>query len=231
MQVFTDSWGPFEDDSVVVQPQELMHHGLVGPLGEERRHGVIHAIQNQQQWAFLACKVIYAVALNMPLHFMRNLGGSLRVFLEANMPWFDFHRQKHREDALDGLAEEGGARSPGQGATEIQGQQVLVHGHKICVHFVDLLDDLVVIGFREPLQQGSGHDVAEEKVVLLELGIGELPHQHGDVCLSWPHKHSRLEVRHGLVHGPNLLHEEEVLLEDLGLAVHVGYHLRGERIE
>jgi hypothetical protein len=45
LQLFAHTRGTREVDSVVLNPQEFVHHSLVGPLVKQRRHGVVAAIK------------------------------------------------------------------------------------------------------------------------------------------------------------------------------------------
>jgi hypothetical protein len=46
----TDVWDVGEGDAAVVDGEEFVDHGLVGPLGEERGDGIVATVEDQENW-------------------------------------------------------------------------------------------------------------------------------------------------------------------------------------
>ena len=103
-------------------------------------------------------------------------------------------------------------------AALVDGEEIIVDGHEVCVVLLHLPDDLVLVGVGELLQKIVRADVGEKQVVLRKARLGDLCLDQLEVFTCRPHKYSlryqgsgqrealglsmtthRFEVRHGLV--------------------------------
>ena len=178
LQVPGDPRDPGQAHPVVVDSYELVHHGLVGPLGQQRRHGVLPPVQHQQHRALTPAPAEEAA---LPGHgaldAVGEQGGGAGALLVP-----DTRGQLEAEQEADqGLGGAGEARLHPPAAQRLQtvldGQTVQVRavGQVVNVDLLHLLHHLLHVRLRQLLDRGLGQDVGEVDVV----GLVARPRQFG----------------------------------------------------
>ena len=79
-------------------------------------------------------------------------------------------------------------------AALVDGEEIIVDGHEVCVVLLHLPDDLVLVGVGELLQKIVRANVGEKQVVLREARLGNLRLDELKVFTCRPHKYS-LRIR------------------------------------
>lgn len=116
----------------------------------------------------------------------------------------------------------------------VEGEMVWVNGTKISIELLNLLHNLLLIRISEYLNLRDLQYTGEEEVVLGEARHGEVPAELLDVVGGGPEEVDGLEVRHGLPGAGGVVHgldEEDLLPQQIRLAVHHAHHPNGLGIE
>mmetsp|Transcript_15734 Transcript_15734/g.59865 ORF Transcript_15734/g.59865 Transcript_15734/m.59865 type:complete len:442 (-) Transcript_15734:9-1334(-) len=223
-----------ENHPIVRQAQYLVHHSLVGPLGEQRSDRIVLAIEDQKKRPLHssshAAEVEHVVRVNRHGDFIRNLARDGAPGGVAYLGRLPLQTEQHAEDAAHcprkGFRPDGVVRpAESDGVGHGQAEEVLVDRLKVPIVLVNLPDQVVLVCARKALQRIALDDVAEEDVILRVFRLGQLPLEQLNVVRGGLHEHRRLQVAHGFVRSAELFDQVHLLLEDLALRVHHGAHV------
>lgn len=209
-------------DAAVVDAEQVVHHGLVRPLHEQGRDGVLPAVDDQQDGRRVDPAEVEELVLLA--HAVAHLGGELlgeravplvadqRLLLEA---------QEDGDEALGGALQRVGvprvrAAAPDAvgGQRHVEREEVRVDDDVVEEVLLDQLDHLVVVGLGEALEGGLLDHVAEEEVVLAVLGLAQLVDEQADGVGVRPHEAQAAQMAHLLAVGVvEAVHEVDLVVE------------------
>mmetsp|Transcript_16320 Transcript_16320/g.41842 ORF Transcript_16320/g.41842 Transcript_16320/m.41842 type:complete len:264 (-) Transcript_16320:105-896(-) len=213
-----------------MQPKQVVHHGLVGPLHQQRRDRVVAAVHQQQHRPAAPPKQLAALLHDIDPHGLRKQLTHFRVFLVAD-DGLALQGEEAGNQAVGHLADEGAhVRLPARGDArlDVEGEQLRRKREDVCVEDLHLPHHLVVIRIRQRLQLRVLERVGEEQVVLCVQRGRQLLGKDVDVLLGGPHKHEGAQVgqRVARLCALQLLKQEYLLGKHLTLGVHQGHDAR-----
>mmetsp|Transcript_14814 Transcript_14814/g.39879 ORF Transcript_14814/g.39879 Transcript_14814/m.39879 type:complete len:549 (-) Transcript_14814:165-1811(-) len=208
--------------AAVVNAQELMHHGLVGPLVEQGRDRILAPVQDEEEGGRVARAKgeEFGLLINDRAHLGSEELRGLRVTLVANGR-AQLEREQHRQKALLHTLEERcvvARAAQGRHVRHVQAEQLRVHGEVVGEHLLHLADDLVLVCVCQLPQGCSGDYVCEEYMVLAEAGLLERLADALHVVRRRSHEVHATKVRHGVhVWLRERVDEQHLLLQNLRL--------------
>ena len=221
------------DGAPVVDTEELMHHRLVRPLRQERRDGIVAAVEHEEERRHVRAAEVEERRVGV-VHARDELVGELageRAHALVAHDGFLFEAEEEGEQRTGVVLEGVGVPLHEVRAPEAVGRHVVLqrevrrrHGHVVGEELLDGLDELVLIGLGQGLDVVLRDDVAEVEPVGAVFGREQLLAQRVYRRRARAHVHEALQVVHPLAWAvAEFVGQVHLVLEEGGLRERRGH--------